>query len=34
LNLNPFEKSLKTHQLGFPRFPDKINKLWPKFDNF
>jgi hypothetical protein len=34
LNVSPFEKSLKTHQLGFPRLPDVNNKLWPKFDNF
>jgi hypothetical protein len=29
-----FGKSLKTHHLGFPRFPDMINKLWPKFGDF
>jgi hypothetical protein len=34
LNVSPFKKSLKTHHLGFPRFPDMTSKLWPKFGDF
>jgi hypothetical protein len=34
LNLSLIEKKFENPPLGFPRFPDVNNKLWPKFDNF